>query len=665
MKRLTVFSSIAAAALAIAGCQKPEIETIVPGNGEGSTFELYAEIAQTKTTLDATTYEVAWEEGDVIYMVTSDGTWGVPYAEDNTTESIATFTYSGGKFTTPATIAEGDYTFNAVYSNGKQMSYHRSDVTTNQLYATQTQDCGAPTAHIKAYDALVGTFTANIPSDEPATVNMNHIYTLMQVDVKNSTGANVEVTSFQMTAAGADLAGIFSVNAFDTPAIAIKSGASESITVNVTDGTVADGGSLPVYFVMAPLADYSGDVTFKVTDSEGNTYSKTVTMNGISFEAGEYNTTSYTISTADEVEPEPEGTASATISFASDAQRISQDVDSQVWGNDGITFTNTKYNSTTAISNNVNPVRLYKNSKITIEAPGNIVKIEFTSATGDYFTALKSLLPNASVEGQVVTEVYDGSSNTVEYELSTGQLRFNSITVTYSTEGYVPPVLESIAVSGDYKTEFTQGSDFSFGGVVTATYDNGAKKNVNEAACDFTGYNLEVLGDQTVTVTYEGVTTEYDITVVEKPAASEGYSLYTGDLEEGDYIIVYDGAAMTAAVSSGRLGYTEVEVDGNAIYAPDADIVWHIAKSGDYWTIYNASVSRYAAGTGAKNKAQLLESGTDDKSLWTASGTTTYEFVNKANAAAGVNKNLRRNTTYGFACYSTSTGGALSLYKKN
>lgn len=297
MKKLTIFSSIAAAALAMVGCQEKEIETFQPGN-EGSTFELIAEIAQTKTTLDAD-YKVAWEEGDIIYMVTSDGTWGVPYAEDNTTKSIATFTYSGGKFTTPATIAEGDYTFNAVYSNGEQMSYHRSDVTTNQLYATQTQDCDAPTAHIKAYDALVGTFTANIPSDEPATVNMNHIYTLMQVNVTNDTGAAIDVTSFQMTAADADLAGIFSVKAFDTPAIAIKSGASESITVNVTGGTVADGGSLPVYFVMAPLADYSGDVTFKVTDSEGNTYSKTVTMNGISFEAGTYNKTPYTISTAD------------------------------------------------------------------------------------------------------------------------------------------------------------------------------------------------------------------------------------------------------------------------------------------------------------------------------------------------------------------------------
>lgn len=545
MKRLTVFSSIAAAALAIAGCQKPEIETIVPGNGEGSTFELYAEIAQTKTTLDATTYEVAWDEGDVIYMVTSDGTWGVPYAEDNTTESIATFTYSGGKFTTPATIDEGDYTFNAVYSNGKQMSYHRSDVTTNQLYATQTQDCSAPTDHIKAYDALVGTFTANIPLDEPATVNMNHIYTLMQVNVKNSTGANIEVTSFQMTAADAALAGVFYVNAFDTPAIAIKSGASESITVNVTDGTVAEDGSLPVYFVMAPLANYSGDVTFKVTDSEGNTYSKTVTMNGISFEAGEYNRTSYTISAADEVEPEPEGTASATISFASDAHRVSQDNDSQIWENDGVTFTNAKNESTNNVVSNVNPVRLYKNSKITIEAPGNIVKIEFTSATGDYFTALKSLLPNASVSGQVVTEVYDGSSNTVEYVLSTGQLRFNSITVTYSTEGYVPPVLESIAVSGEYKTEFTQGSAFSFGGVVTATYDNGATKNVT-ADCEFTGYDLEQLGDQTVTVTYEGKTAEYDITVVEKPAAGTSVTVemssFSNTADDMDDVISYTTA---------------------------------------------------------------------------------------------------------------------------
>lgn len=143
------------------------------------------------------------------------------------------------------------------------------------------------------------------------------------------------------------------------------------------------------------------------------------------------------------------------------------------------------------------------------------------------------------------------------------------------------------------------------------------------------------------------------------------YTKYTGNLVEGDYIIVYDACAMNTTVSSDRLQYTEVTPADDVISDPADDIIWHIAKSGDYWTIYNASVNKYAASTGAKNKAQMLASGTDDKSLWTITGSSTYEFVNKNNKTNGVNSNLRRNGSYGFACYATSTGGALTLYKKN
>ena len=148
---------------------------------------------------------------------------------------------------------------------------------------------------------------------------------------------------------------------------------------------------------------------------------------------------------------------------------------------------------------------------------------------------------------------------------------------------------------------------------------------------------------------------------------ADEYSLYSGTLVEGDYIIVYDGAAMNTTVSSDRLQYTSVTPVNDKIADPAAAIVWHIAPSGDYWTIYNAGVDKYVAGTGAKNKAQLLESGSDDKSLWSCSSSglsTTYDFVNKANAAASVNATLRKNSTYGFACYAVGTGGALTLYKK-
>lgn len=144
------------------------------------------------------------------------------------------------------------------------------------------------------------------------------------------------------------------------------------------------------------------------------------------------------------------------------------------------------------------------------------------------------------------------------------------------------------------------------------------------------------------------------------------YSLHTGELVEGEYLIVYDGKAMKAAVSNDRLSYVNVTASDDKIQTSDDAIVWSISKSGDYWTIFNENTQTFAAGTGVKNKAQLLSDGADDMSLWTATKTTnasTFEFVNKANNAKSINANLRGNSTNGFACYSTLTGGALSLYK--
>ena len=141
------------------------------------------------------------------------------------------------------------------------------------------------------------------------------------------------------------------------------------------------------------------------------------------------------------------------------------------------------------------------------------------------------------------------------------------------------------------------------------------------------------------------------------------FSLYSGDITEGDYVIYYDGKALKNAVTSNnRFDYAEVTPSNDQIENPDASIVWHIAASGECWTIYNAEAGKYAASNGTKNQAQLL-SGIEDNSLWTVSGSSTYEFVNKYNSSNGVNANLRNNGTYGFACYSAQTGGALTLYK--
>ncbi len=157
----------------------------------------------------------------------------------------------------------------------------------------------------------------------------------------------------------------------------------------------------------------------------------------------------------------------------------------------------------------------------------------------------------------------------------------------------------------------------------------------------------------------------YSYVEAEESQTANVYSLYSGEITEGDYVIYYKTDAMVAtATSNGRISAQNVTVTNDTISNPDASIVWHIAPTDDgYYTIYNEAAGVYAGGTGSKNKAGLLTSVTD-YAKWTPSGTSTYEFVNVGNKAKGVNANLRWNSTsVGWACYSTSTGGAFSLYK--
>ena len=186
-------------------------------------------------------------------------------------------------------------------------------------------------------------------------------------------------------------------------------------------------------------------------------------------------------------------------------------------------------------------------------------------------------------------------------------------------------------------------------------------------------YNHRILEKDT---TFHAVFTKSVTTGGSGGTESNDYELYSGTLTEGDYVIYYttNSVALKNTVSSSRLGYADLTVTNNVISSPDASIVWHIAANGNYWTIYNSDVAKYAGGTTTRNQGALLDDVTD-YALWTCTSTntsTTYDFENKGragNTSYPNNKYLRNNlnntTNYGFACYSNSTGGALTLYKKN
>lgn len=321
MKKISMILSATLAFFALASC-KQDIN-INPAGGEtvaGSIpFELAASADElaTRTALDATTWNVSWEsatqrpdaKADSIYAVTSDAEWGKPYADDKPAATVAAFGYNGSTFSTESTISDGEHTFYFVYSNNSQKSYHRADGTTNQLAGTQSMDATAPTAGLRAYDALAGKVTVTTPAPI-ASVVMSHLYSLMKVTLKNQTGAEMTVTSFSMTVAeGTYLNGINAVDFSGATPVATynnKKG-SNVVTVNIANGEIKAGASLDVYFVILPLTNYSGDVTFQVATAS-DTYTKTNTdITNLSFAAGQYNTASFTLKNADAEVTEPVG----------------------------------------------------------------------------------------------------------------------------------------------------------------------------------------------------------------------------------------------------------------------------------------------------------------------------------------------------------------------
>ena len=269
------------------------------------------------------------------------------------------------------------------------------------------------------------------------------------------------------------------------------------------------------------------------------------------------------------------------------------------------------------------------------------------------FTKVTPKLDVDSYSNRIGSAGGDGTLNFIATNFN-----FNKVTRGSSTF-YNPDDQTASIDQPDWITDFTISEDYK-----QLSYTvNANTTDDSRTACFKISY---VIPDGNNTLTVE---TDF-ITLIQGPKpVKTAYKLYSGDLTEGDYVIYYGGKAMNNIVNSDRLQYAEVTPESDVITTSNEAIVWHIAPNGDNWTIQSLENNKFAAGTGAKNKA-ALQTTVDDKARWTVtvsnSNNPEYEFVNVYNAdpEVNVNANLRNNGTYGFACYATTTGGALSLYKK-
>ena len=263
------------------------------------------------------------------------------------------------------------------------------------------------------------------------------------------------------------------------------------------------------------------------------------------------------------------------------------------------------------------------------------VKVTYETASGGGETPVASLSATpTTIDFGTVYQGADVESKTVavNFENLTGNVTYSGLSTPFTATGTVSNDGDKITIAAN-----------------TAT--------INEYS-------------QTLTITSAADSKTAEVTVkmnvVEKPAPTGTFTLHTGELIEGDYVIVDGTNAMNNTVTSDRLQYNSVTITNDEIVDPLAATIWHIAPNGEYWTVYSADVDKYAASTDKKNQATLAAS-VSDNTKWTITKyDNTFDFENLARSEGSDsgNKYLRKNSTYGFACYASGTGTKLSLYRK-
>lgn len=216
-----------------------------------------------------------------------------------------------------------------------------------------------------------------------------------------------------------------------------------------------------------------------------------------------------------------------------------------------------------------------------------------------------------------------------------------------------------IVYSGDEIVLPTYSGNVEDGNTFVGWVENSIEETTNMPTYYTAGSKYAVADDVTLYALYSK-------NVTDGGTSSNVFEKYSGALVPGDYIITFEGGAMKAAsTDKNRLQIADIDDSGNEMIVTDESIIWRLTKDGNYWTFYNVAADKYAAGTGTKNTAKLIDS-VDDFAKWTASGNSTYEFVNLGNDDKGVNPLLRKNSGIGFACYAknTNVGGANTLYKR-
>ena len=393
----------------------------------------------------------------------------------------------------------------------------------------------------------VGQVSVTSTSYKDYSLNFTGSYTRFKIDVNGGNQVRLKTMSvtYEKSEGGETPTPVDVAEPIFTPA----DGATFEESLDVT---IAAEGGLTVYYSTDNKVSYTEGTSLNITETTTvYAYAKDAEGNQSDIVEATYTKIVPVDPNAKEVE--------ATISFASTAQRVSQNTSEQVWANEGVTFTNNKASSSNDVANYSNPVRLYQNSNIVVEHDA-MTKILFVCSESKYATALKNSIGNAAtVSGSNVTVTFANPVNDFTVKLS-AQVRLNSLTVTYlTTQKVVKTPIITPESCGFYAGENVEVTITAEEGTIYYTTDG------NEPTTSSEVYSVPFTVSETTTVKA--------IAVVDGTESEVATAVYTKGIEGSvaDALDAYvDGETRLAVVTGYIVGY----VNGSAAGAEGKDCVF-------------------------------------------------------------------------------------------
>ena len=314
--------------------------------------------------------------------------------------------------------------------------------------------------------------------------------------------------------------------------------------------------------------------------------------------------------------------------------------------------------STPTSIQNTDKIRLYQNGGLLVIGAAKGCKIDqvflttsgtYNSTTIGYSTSELSIATSGDAAAKNTTWNTPASLNTdtvVIVCLGTDKntrLEVAKLDVRYTGD---PVSVSSIAVSGTYQTEFEKNAVFNHTGVVvTATYSDASQADVSSLA-EFSDPDMSILGPQTITVTYGGKSTSYDIEIVAATVSS----------------IALSGTYPTSFAQGAAFDHTGMIVTATYSDASQVDVTADATFSG--YNMSGAGVQTVTVAYGGKEatyKIKVIPANTDFITAddLAATGSTYTEFSNVTNL--GTSAVYAGKNAYG----SNANAGAIQLRTQN